>query len=218
MVKVSLILIFIVYFATSVGLNNYTNQDLVKKLKYLRVEISSFKIENKDLGIKVESSIKLINKVILNLSKFPNDEVSDDYMQSIHFLYNFSKDINNQTVDVQTEMIDILASDLQLKFKNDKNSLSFMGYSKAVNVEVNVKNKGGIVNNLRIKYHPLGYIVDFSKPSFVFSELSSPTSQYLIPGIYIFWITKDNEIDVLDKIRYSVHPDRINKIDLFIDD
>lgn len=157
----------------------------------------------------------ILNDAIIRIETSSAD-FPDDYVTSLDNLIGFGKIIAESDYHKREEMTRILLKDLQLKFKPSVGSISTEVFAQLATTTIITKSSQGEAKNLRVRYAPLGYSVDFTKDSQTFPKLTSPSSKDLVPGYYLFWITQDNDKEVLCKIYQEVYPGRTNEIEMMV--
>lgn len=209
-----LILAFVLLSFSSFCQERVDKQTIIKSLKNLRTSLNLIDSASGVPFKTQKTSVTMINNQILAINQTDLD-YPKEYQTSIDYIKTITGQLDSSSKKNST--LSLIQQDLMLKFKvKDGSSLSSAPNNDMASVSVVTKGTNGQVPNLRVKCSPIGFAIDFTKPLFSFSQLTSPASDQLVPGIYLFWITKDGDNKVLGKLEKPVKASQINQIEIFI--
>jgi hypothetical protein len=189
---------------------------VITKLREIREEvlaISSPSTEVKTLG---RNCALLINHTLLLLNEHKGNYPSS-YVDALHQLTAFTKEIRKEDSSIQKQMLPVLYADIKLKFMERGNQMNNALYTDLVDVQVVTVNGNLPIKNLRVRYSLLGYKVDYSRPQKSFQRLTSPCNELMVPGYYEIWVTRDGDYKVLKNWSGEIRPDKTNIIELAIE-
>jgi hypothetical protein len=189
---------------------------VLRDLKKIRNGLESIGT-NDNLALKedVAQCRQTLNDAIVEVESNPA-KYTPEFLSALDRLASFQKEISMATGVAKVQMLDILKRDLNAKFGSTGGNMSSTVFSQMATTNIVTRNDKGEIKNLRIHYAALGYSIDFSKEYKTFPKLTSPSSMDLVPGYYLFWVTKENQKTVLAQIHQEVMPGRTNPIELMV--
>lgn len=203
------LLLFLMIYSLTGSAQQVDKGQVIDMLREIRTELSGVHPASEDLKNQVSGCKQLINEAIINVDS-RDLTYSQPYVASLIAVKLLAAKLPNADDAIQSQIIDIIAKDLQLKFRQPPNSIVDQGYTQFVDVTVITRGQ----NNLRVNYTALGYEVNYQKPEHQFQRLTSPTKEQMVPGIYEMWITANSGGPVLKHQLVEIDP---NKSDHTID-
>ena len=188
----------------------------LEKLKQMRTEVSNLS-STPEADKTWKANRDLINKAIISMEGAGENRVPVEYYQSLVFLKGSMENAKSEDKAYKQKLGELINQDLNIKFQVEAGGqLNTVEFVKLVDVNITTKGPNGILNNLRVRCSPLGFHHDFAKPYFTFPKLSSPVTGQLPPGLYIFWVTQDNDFTVLNSNEVEVIPGQVREIEFLI--
>lgn len=201
MKKIALFLVAMVFTCLSAFGQNVDKKRIVETLREIRTTIASLHQQSGSSAKRLDNCRQIINDAIINIDS-RDAPFSESYLQSLLAVKMLVNSVNSANQESQPKIIEIVFSDLRLKFKYLTGGIVDQGFAQFVSVTVVTKGK----SNLRVNYTGLGYNVDHKNPEHQFKRLTSPATEEMVPGIYEVWITNDKDNKVLKSQQVEIDP------------
>jgi len=188
---------------------------VIRTLRNIRNALVDIAISSPEISSAKAKSKDIINNAIINIDS-RTDSFPAAYNQALERLLLFVKSIPRDDSVAAKNMLLLLLRDVQLKFGKKPQQLSSAAYSYLLDVTVVTLRNKSPAPDLRIRYAPLGYKIDYEHPEGSFQNLSTPVTQKMVPGYYVIWVTNDGEFRKLVGMTVEIDPEQKNQINFNI--